>query len=724
MSTTESFVVDVAGPARPAAARPDGLRGAPTRADRDGDPPWLAGLNDAQRRAVSHDDGPLLIVAGAGTGKTATLAARVARLVADGVPAERILLLTFTRRASREMLQRAASMAGAEASRVTGGTFHSVAVRLLHRFGASVGLRPGFTVLDQGDAADLIGVLRAEVTAGSVTARRFPRKETIAAIGSRVVNSQVRLGDVLKAEYPWCLDAAEGVRDVLAGYGARKREHNVVDYDDLLLYWRALVRSEATRDAVRALVDHVLVDEYQDTNAVQADILEGLCGPGAAAADLSVVGDDAQAIYSFRAASVANMLDFPRRFDDATVVTLEENYRSTPEVLDAANAVMADAVTGGEVDGYEKRLRPTRPSGPRPQLWTCADEAAQARAVCDLVLERREEGLDLRSQAVLFRTGHHSDGLELELSRRGVPYVKYGGLKYLEAAHVKDALAMLRILDNPADRLAWERVLDCFDGVGPATRAKVVDALGLDDPQTAAGALGRFLDGAAPFPARARDEVAELVAAFAECRAGSADAEPPPSVQLERLVPFCTQVFARKYRDPAVRVADIEHLATLAAEEPTRSRFLSSVVLDPPVSTGALAGPPHLDDDWLTLSTIHSAKGGEWRAVYVIGAADGNMPSDMAVGDREGMAEERRLLYVALTRARDHLVVTWPQRMYHHRGGLDDRYSYAPLCRFLTPITEHFDERSAGLGDTGGFDADEPVAHDPVAVELDALWEL
>jgi len=667
-------------------------------------PAWLAGLNEEQRSAVLHDGGPLLVIAGAGSGKTRTLASRVARLIDDGVAPERVLLLTFTRRAAAEMLRRAGGLVDRQATgRVWGGTFHSTANRLLRRHATAVGLTDGFTVLDQADSAGLFGLLRAE--SGFAEGKtRFPRKETISAIYSRAVNAQEKLGTVLDERFPWCRDHADPLKEIFRQYTARKRRHNVVDFDDLLLYWRALLQSPQG-DAIRLMFDHVLVDEYQDTNRIQADILKLLA---AGHGNVTVVGDDAQAIYSFRAASVDNMLEFPNAFDGTTIVKLEQNYRSTPEILAAANAVIAEAP-----DLFPKRLWSVRDSGPQPSLVTCVDEAAQADYVCDRVLEMRELGVPLQDQAVLFRTGHHSDGLEIELSRRKIPYAKFGGLRFLEAAHVKDLMAMLRILDNPTDELAWHRVLQLIPGIGPATARRIMDEL-----RSADSPMVQFCDSSFPVVAEGRTMLVELQAALSDCSRGAMD----PGAQIERLTPFAQRVIERAYDDAAVRVADLAQLRDIASTYADRSRFLAEVTLDPPHSSTEV-GPPNLDDDYLVLSTIHSAKGGEWPVVHVIHAADGNIPSDMALNEPGGIDEERRLLYVALTRAKDDLTVSFPQRFYHRRFGSDGRHSYAVPSRFLTPAVDRFDPVVAGVPDERDLHIGTGGGRDTVADVLEALWE-
>jgi DNA helicase II / ATP-dependent DNA helicase PcrA len=625
-------------------------------------------LNPEQRAAVEHRGGPLLVVAGAGSGKTWTLACRVANLVDRGIPPERILLLTFTRRAAREMLSRAEHLTGDRAlGRVWGGTFHATANRLLRLHGGALGLSPGFTVLDRTDTADLMDLIRGELELGQGE-RRFPRKETLADVYSRTVNARTKLTEVLEAEYPWCAEEVEAIRAIFERYTERKRAQQALDYDDLLLFWDALCRHPAAGPAISALFDHILVDEYQDTNPLQADILASLRPNGDG---LMVVGDDAQAIYAFRSATVANILEFPSRFPGTTVVKLERNYRSTRPILEATNAVIALSP-----QRHEKTLWTERVGGPLPSLLTCIDERDQADAVCRSILDHRERGTHLREQAVLFRAGHHSDLLEVELTRRNIPFVKYGGLKFLESAHVKDALAVLRIADNPRDEVSWFRVLQLLDHVGPAGARRLMAAIGVSAP---GDPMTRFLEQAIAVPAPARSELDRLRTAFRDLAVEGA----PPAAQVERVRRFLEPLLRRRYDQPEPRLRDLEQLEQLATGFETRARFVTDLTLDPPVSTSDLAGPPHLDEDYVVLSTIHSAKGGEWDVVHVIHAADGMIPSDMATGDPEQLEEERRLLYVALTRARDELHVCFPLRYHRSNRGYEDRHWYAQLTRFL-----------------------------------------
>jgi DNA helicase II / ATP-dependent DNA helicase PcrA len=640
-------------------------------------------LNPEQQAAVGHGEGPLLIVAGAGSGKTMTLAARVASLIERGTRPERILLLTFSRRAAREMISRAARLGTSETGRVWGGTFHAVGNRLLRLHGRALGLSPDFTVLDQADGADVMNLLRDEL-GYSARERRFPRKDTLAAIYSRTVNAGEPLTDVLKRRYPWCLDEAEGIREIFRAYTERKRQQHVLDYDDLLLFWKAMATSTATAPQLAAMFDHILVDEYQDTNALQADILEGM-RPAAGLRNLTVVGDDAQAIYGFRAATVMNILEFPERFPDAAVIKLERNYRSTPPILAASNEVIALSP-----QRHEKTLLPTRSGEGRPILRACLDEAEQSDAVCRAVLDRREEGIPLKAQAVLFRAAYHSDHLEVELARRNIPFIKYGGLRFMEAAHVKDALACLRVLENPLDEVSWFRVLQLLDGMGPASARRLMEELGVRRGDAdVASPLERFLDEPVAVPKAAAQGVRELRAALGDCLD---DDTLPPAGQLARLRIFLEPVIARKYEAAAARSRDLEQLELLASGSDSRRQFLADLTLDPPSSTGDLAGPPHLDEDYLILSTIHSAKGLEWDVVHVIHAADGMIPSDMSTGNDDEIEEERRLLYVALTRARDALHVTYPQRYYRRPKGLEDPHSYSQRSRFLPDeVLLHFE---------------------------------
>jgi DNA helicase II / ATP-dependent DNA helicase PcrA len=677
-------------------------------------PAWASELNPQQLEAVTHRGAPLLVVAGAGSGKTRTLVARVARLLEEGVPPERILLLTFTRRAAAEMVARAGKMSGSSgAGRVWGGTFHAIANRLLRIHGRAVGLGAGFTVMDAADSADLMNLVRGELDLGG--GRRGPRKETLAAIYSAMVNGGSKLAEIVSESFPWCSDDVDVIRSVFEAYTARKRAHMVLDYDDLLLYWRALTESPRQPNALRRMFDHILVDEYQDTNALQASILTAMHAPGGG---LMAVGDDSQAIYSFRAATVANMLDFGEHFPGARVVKLERNYRSTQPILELCNAVIA-----GATRGYRKALWSERGGGGKPVLFTCADETDQSDAVCRRVLESHERGVPLTSQAVLFRAGNHSALLEIELARRNIPFVKYGGLRFIEAAHVKDVVAFLRTFENPHDELSWFRILQLFEGVGVATARRLMQELGVGRAGASVPSPGRrMIDDPPRVPAAARSEWL----AFQLVVRDVSDARLPerPAARIERLRKLYGPMLERRYPDHASRLRDIEALQRIAENYSSTAAFVSELTLDPPSSTEDLAGPPLLDEDYLILSTIHSAKGLEWEEVHVIHASDGMIPSDMALTDADGLDEERRVFYVALTRARRALYVHFPLRYYHHRTGLDDSHGYAQLTRFLSEgVRELLEERST-TGAEAEREATSETRGDPGGVDalLNSLW--
>ncbi len=653
---------------------------------------YLDKLNPAQREAAVHGHrgpdgfraGPLLVIAGAGTGKTMTLAHRVAHLILEGVDPGRILLLTFTRRAAREMSERAkriVSEAMAGDRRAPGdvtvpwsGTFHAIANRLLRDYAPNLDLDPAFTVLDRGDSADLMDLVRHRLGL-SGKSRRFPKKDTCLAIYSRCVNSRRALDACLESAWPWCLDWQEDLRRLFRAYVEAKQASAALDYDDLLLYWHALMSDPELAASVGDRFDHVLVDEYQDTNLLQAEILKRLRPDGAG---VTVVGDDAQSIYSFRAAEIENILGFPDEYSPrARVVTLEKNYRSVQPVLDAANEIIARGARQ-----YRKTLVSDRPSAQKPRYVTVEDDEGQADYVVTGVLRAREEGQRLMEQAVLFRSSHHSDRLELELTRRNIPYVKYGGLKFLEASHVKDFLAVLRWAENPRDQVAAFRVVQLLPGAGPAAAQRCYEHLAAN-----AFRLSALPDFRAP-PA-ARPDWPGLAALLASL--GPTDGL--WYTQLTKVRRWYQPQLERLYDDWNVREGDLEALEQIASGFPTRERFLTELSLDPPQATGDYSGPPYLDEDFLVLSTIHSAKGQEWDAVYVLNVADGNFPSEFATGRDALVEEERRLLYVAMTRARHDLHLIAPLRYYvpqQRRYG--DKHVYGARSRFLADaVMDRFD---------------------------------
>jgi DNA helicase II / ATP-dependent DNA helicase PcrA len=640
----------------------------------------LEKLNPQQRHAVEHggsplaEASPLLIIAGAGSGKTSTLAHRVAHLIEQGADPRRIMLLTFSRRAAVEMMRRverivagvAAGRGGASAQTMSwAGTFHAIGARLLREYAETIGLVPGFTIHDREDSADLMNLVRHDL-GFSKTRERFPAKSTCLAIYSRAVNGEAALEEVLGAFFPWCAAWHNELQALFARYVEIKQQEHVLDYDDLLLYWAHMMQESALADEIAGRFDYVLVDEYQDTNRLQASVLLAL-RPGGRG--LTVVGDDAQSIYSFRAATVRNILDFPGHFSPrAAVVTLEQNYRSTQPILAAANAVIERAE-----ERFTKNLWSERQSTERPLLVGVRDEADQARYVVEKVLESREQGLALKTQAVLFRASHHSGPLEVELTRRNIPFVKFGGLKFLEAAHIKDMLAFLRWAENPRDRIAGFRVTQLLPGVGPSTAAKVLEHIG------EYADVGAALAGIRP-PAAAAAHWPAFVEALGLVRGKAAGW--PAEIDLVRR--WYEPHLDRIHDDAMVRQPDLLQLVQIASTYPSRERFLTELALDPPDSTSDRADAPLLDEDYLILSTIHSAKGQEWKSVHILNVVDGCLPSDLAVGSSAELEEERRLLYVAMTRARDHLHLIVPQRFFvHGQRNNGDRHMYASRTRFI-----------------------------------------
>ncbi len=667
----------------------------------------FARLNAAQLEAATHGEplpgggvraSPLLVIAGAGTGKTSTLAHRVAHLLLKGAAPERLLLLTFTRRAALEMTRRAQSvvaeaMAGARGAgggssfRLPwSGTFHAIGNRLIRTYAHRLGLDPAFNVLDRGDAADLMDVVRHRL-GFSKTEKRFPRKDTCLGIYSSRVNTQRSLRETLETGWPWCLDWEDELASLCRAYVEEKLAQQVLDYDDLLLYWQMMMRDDGMAAEIGAKFDHVLVDEYQDTNALQAEILLRLKPDGSG---VTVVGDDAQAIYSFRGGTVDNILDFPQKFSPpARVVTLEENYRSTQPLLDAANALMSE---GGRQ--YRKFLRSSRAGGVKPRLVIVQDDQAQAGYVVERVLECRERGIELRRQAVLFRNSDHSDVLELELMRRKIPYVKYGGLKFLEAAHVKDLLAVLRWADNPRNRIASFRVMQLLPGMGPANSERACQAF------EAAGYHWSAL-ASHSVPAPAREHWHALAGLMASLAGGA-----PWQGQLTLVRAWYEPQLERLYDSAQARRGDLEQLERLAVQHATRESFVTELTLDPPQASGDLSGDPLLDEDYLVLSTVHSAKGQEWESAYVLNVTDGSFPSEFSTGRPELIDEERRLLYVAMTRARQELHLVTPVRFYVTQqapGG--DRYVHGAHSRFLTDAVVGKFDRAAWPESPEGMEA-------------------
>ena len=643
---------------------------------------YLESLNREQRRAVEHGVSeknaapgpPLLVIAGAGSGKTNTLAHRVAHLIVNGADPRRILLMTFSRRAAAEMTRRVERIArhviGNSAGTMTdaltwAGTFHGIGARLLREYADRIGLDPAFTIHDREDSADLMNLVRHEL-GFSTTESRFPTKGTCLAVYSRCINAELEIEQVVGTTFPWCSAWETELKELFAAYVDAKQRQNVLDYDDLLLYWAHTISDPGLAKDIGGRFEHVLVDEYQDTNRLQASIILAL-KPGGRG--LTVVGDDAQSIYSFRAATIRNILDFPTQFSPtAEIITLERNYRSSQTILAAANGMI-----GLGRERFTKNLWTNRNSTARPQLVSVRDEADQARYIAERVLENREGGLMLKQQAVLFRTSHHCGPLEVELTRRNIPFVKYGGLKFLDTAHIRDILALLRFVENPRDGIAGFRVMQLIPGMGPASAWGMLDhMIGATDP------IRALLD--APSPPRAAEEWQAFVEMISNLRGGRSGWP----AELERARRWYEPHLERLHEDALMRRADLIQLEQIASGYPSRERFLTELTLDPPDATSDQSGLPLLDEDYLILSTIHSAKGQEWKSVFVLNVVDGCIPSDLGTGASEEIEEERRLLYVAMTRAKDDLHLVVPQCFFAHgQNAQGDRHVYASRTRFI-----------------------------------------
>ena len=613
---------------------------------------YAAELNPAQHEAASHVEGPVLVVAGAGSGKTRTLVYRVARLVELGVAPRSILLLTFTRRAAQSMLQRAAELVGPQCGQVSGGTFHSFANTVLRRHARQIGREPGFTILDRGDSEDVIQLLRAELGFDRKE-RRFPRKQTIAEAFSLSVNRGLSLATLMESDYLHLADHTDDLERLREAYGRYKAARSLVDYDDLLVLLRDLLAGHP--DVARRLSGEyrfLMVDEYQDTNRLQSEIVERLA---AEHRNVMAVGDEAQSIYSFRGADFRNIMDFPRSFPGARIIKLEQNYRSTQAILDLANAVIERAA-----EKYTKILTTENAGGEPALLVQAENESYQSRFVCQRILELREEGVPLDEIAVLFRSSFHSFDLEVELGRADVPFVKRGGFKFVESAHVKDLLAHLRVLVNPNDGVSWMRLLCLLEGVGPKTAAEIVRHL--DGPGTPFARLASF-----PRKGSWSDDLARL----GRVLEALAEENPAPAAALERMLEHYRPILERLHHDDHPRrLRDLEHLVTIAGRYRSLEAMLSDFALEPPSDSVDGGLDDEREEGRLTLSTIHSAKGLEWDTVFLLWAAEGKFPSSFSRFDGDDLEEERRLFYVAITRAKRRLYLSYPMQYWERGTGL------------------------------------------------------
>lgn len=628
-------------------------------------------LNKAQLEAVLYSGGPLLVIAGAGSGKTRTLTFRVARLVEDGTTPESILLLTFTRKAAQEMTRRAADLFDTRCRQVAGGTFHAFAHRVLRRYAPRIGFPSGFSILDRPDAENLVAMIRKEIVPSRAVAG-FPRKQTLVNIFSRAANKRLTPEDVVYNDHPHLIPALEDILSIHGAYRNRKREDGFFDYDDLLIFLKRLL--DENPDVRERLVDtyrHILVDEYQDTNQIQAQIVY-LLGEGHR--NVMVVGDDSQSIYAFRGANFRNIFDFSEVFPDAKIVRLEENYRSTQPVLTLTNRIL-----DGASQKFTKTLFTRRTGGRLPVLVSAPGENAQSRFVVEAIAEHQRQGTPLRDIAVLFRAGFHSFDLEIELVREGIPFVKVGGFKFMESAHIKDLLAHLRVIVNPADRVSWYRILLLLDRVGPRTAQSIYREIRSRQSGFAAILSARTKGR----PLASLERLKSLYSLL--------DTRPMGvSGMGEAVLDYYVPILQRAYDDHPRRLRDLEQLLTIMERYEDLEGFLADMALEPPnnsVNKNLETGDG--GEDRLVLSTVHSAKGLEWETVFVIWALDGRFPSIHSIDDEDALEEELRLMYVAATRAREQLYFTCPMQSYDRGTGM----VLSRPSRFLEPISDSTLER-------------------------------
>ncbi len=618
-------------------------------------------LNPAQLEAVRSTEGPHLVIAGAGSGKTRTLVYRVAYLVEKGVRPENILLLTFTRRSAEEMLRRASLLLDERCAKVSGGTFHSFANLVLRKYARLLGLNNNFSILDESDAQDAVNLARAQLGLHK-TQQRFPRKKAILEVLSKSVNKSVDIAEVLYDEYPQFMEWQEEIKKIRAEYAKYKREKSLLDYDDLLVYLKELlVTNEGARQQLSRKYNYIMVDEYQDTNKLQAYIA---CLLASEHKNIMAVGDDCQSIYSFRGADFKNIIGFPKIFPGTKIITLEENYRSTQPILDMTNAVIRQAK-----EKFEKTLFTRNKGKALPLFIDAPNEHAQSKYVAEKILQLREEGIELGEIAVLFRSGWHSNDLEVELASRNIPFIKYGGQKFVEAAHIKDVLSYLRIAYNIFDAVSWHRALLLIPGIGPKTAQRLINEI-------VNAKKGALIQGPALLKGEKVKELLELFRGIG--------GQEEPAILLEAFIKYYQPLLKENYDDFHKRINDLDSLSRIAARYHSLEKFLADMALDPPERSLAVAGLKDPDDTRLILSTIHSAKGLEWHTVFLIYVAEGHIPSYLSLENEEDIEEERRLFYVAATRAKKNLFLLKPHLDRSPRSFLDNGAQvFTRVSRFL-----------------------------------------
>ncbi len=601
-------------------------------------------LNKSQFEAVSSVEGPLLIIAGAGSGKTRTLVYRTAYLVESGIKPENILLLTFTRKAANEMLKRASTILDSRCEKISGGTFHSFANIILRKYSNALGLKNSFTILDRSDSEDAVNLFRNKFIENKKI--RFPRKSTICDIYSKAINKNSSINDIIEREFPHFDYCIEQITEICSLYNAYKRENSLLDYDDLLIYLLTLLKSEeAVKRSLSDTHKYIMVDEYQDTNQIQADIIRELAFTHN---NVAVVGDDSQSIYSFRGANFKNIMDFPKTFQNTKIITLEENFRSTKEILNLTNEIIAQAK-----EKYPKKLFSRDKTGDIPALVCAKDMQTESEFVSQRICELIEEGISLKDIAVLSRSSSTTYNLELELNKRKIPFKKFGGYKFSETAHIKDVIAHLRVILNPDDKISLNRILLLIKGIGSSTSSKLMPLFSEKNP-----ANNLMITAGNKF----KNEISKLQELIIRSKNPDLSLLEIVSAVIEYYLPY----FKEKYDDFNKREKDLGHFLDLAKNYKSLERFLSDMAVEPPNSSVLDIEEGSVKDEYLTLSTIHSAKGLEWDTVFVIGAVEGKFPSIYAFNNLEDLEEERRLFYVACTRAKNNLYITYPIDMFDH----------------------------------------------------------
>lgn len=631
---------------------------------------YLNELNSAQHEAVMHNNGAALVIAGAGTGKTRTLIYRLARLVEDGVPPDTILLLTFTRKSASEMLRRASMMLDGRCERVSGGTFHSFALSVLRRYATNIGYTGNFTILDQGDSYDTINIIRSSLKLDK-SKRRFPKKDTLGKIFNLAINRCCGIEDVVVDEYPHFMDDIDQITAIFNNYNSYKRQYNLMDYDDMLLNLLSLMKSNPlTEQELQKKIKYMMVDEYQDTNLLQHEIVLRLAGKHK---NIMAVGDDAQSIYSFRGANFQNIIKFPESFDDCKIFKIEENYRSSQQILDVTNAVIADAAYK-----YEKELFTRKVHGEKPIVVSASNERQQSEFVVQQILELLEQDISLEDIAVMARSGFLMFDLEIELAKANIPYKKFGGMKFVETAHIKDLLAYFKIMYNPLDAVSWYRVLMLIDGVGPRTAQKIIDSI-------SAGNIVLDRHSQVKISGSSGEAVQELIGLLSDLRS----IKIPVAEKAPILAEYYKPIMERKYDDWKKRRKDIEMFLMISEKYSNMNDFLNDMSIEPPVESVIDIEEETKEDEFLTLTTVHSAKGLEWRAVFIIWALDGRFPSTRSSDILESLEEERRLFYVACSRAKENLYISYPINIFDRESGV----ILSKPTRFLDSISEELADR-------------------------------